>query len=328
MPPRIRPQIDLDALAYAFVVQVQGSWTAEALTGWRQYVLQQGHQPTEPELQTALTQAQQRYAAGAAHLFLCLGRPCQQRQLFDASEATLERLAAERHIALSTTECQGPCKQAPVATLRVGARCTMLAQFGRAADWQSVLDFAQRAASAGTLLVDPGDAQPFQFDPVHAHAHTSVPLRQLRYLLGHFAGPGLYADGGTFYKEMVGSWEAGGRCIALRMGVTYPLPDGRKDIHHAFVVLSAQPTADNLEARAYSDGGEINHFQLELAGDTVTFAEREATLHGARHGRKIIRPTADGFEERLELDHGDGHYSTHYTVTMRRTTPGALGSEA
>ena len=324
MPQRTRPQKDLDTLAYAFVVQVQGSWTEAALGSWRAELLRQGHTATDHEVQSALSRAQQRYDTGAAHLFLCTGRPCQQRQQFATSEAALAGLARAPQLAFSSTECQGPCKQAPVATLRVGSRCTMLAQFSREADWQSILDFARRAATAGTLLVDQGAAEPFQFDPVHDHAHASVRLRDLRYLLGHFEGPGLYtADGGTFQKEMLGGWEAGGRCLALRMGVTYPLPDGRKDIHHAFVVLSDNPHTGTLEARAYSDGGDVHDFVLELDGSTVIFAERQATLHGAQHGRKIIRPTADGFEERLELDHGDGHYTTHYTVTMRRLTPGA-----
>ncbi|MGE3538557.1 MAG: (2Fe-2S) ferredoxin domain-containing protein [Candidatus Tectimicrobiota bacterium] len=324
MSPRTRPHPELETLAYAFVVQMQGSWTEEALDTWRRQLTRQGHTPAPSALHTLLTQARQRYETGAAHLFLCTGRPCQQRQQFETSETALSELAIAPHLTLSTTECQGPCKQAPVATLRVGARCAMLAQFSRTDDWQAVLDFAGRAAAAGTLLVDQGTAEPFQFDPVHEHEHTSVQLRSLRYLLGHFEGPGLYAeDGGTFYKEMLGGWEAGGRCLALRMGVTYPLPDGRKDIHHAFVVLSVNPQTAGLEARAYSDGGEINDFALTLEGETITFTERPATLHGARHGRKIIRPTADGFEERLELDHGDGHYTTHYTVSMRRVTPGA-----
>lgn len=324
MAPRTRPQIDLETLAYAFVVQAQGSWTEESLATWRAQIARQGHTVTEQELHTVLGRAQQRYSVGGAHLFLCMGRPCHQRQQFDTSEATLGQLAVAHQTVLTGTECQGPCKQAPVATLRVGSRCTMFAQFSRETDWHTVLGFAKRAAAAGTLLVDPGAAEPFQFDPVHDHEHGSVALRKLHYLLGHFEGPGLYAEaGGTFQKEMLGGWEAGGRCLALRMGVTYPLPDGRKDIHNAFVVVSEDPDTGGLAARAYSDGGEVHDFALELDGDALTFTERPATLHGARHGRKIIRPTADGFEERLELDHGDGHYTTHYTVTMQRVTPGA-----
>src|SRR5262249_11958511 len=166
-----RPEPDLEALALAFVVQVQGSWTQEALQGWRAQLAQQKHTPADHEIEAALARARQRFYEGSAHFFLCMGRPCRQRQKFLTSDEELQRLAVagDAPFILSATECQGPCKQAPVATLRVGQRSEMFAQFKQQADWQTVLDFARRAASASTLLIDPGEAQPFQFDPVHDH---------------------------------------------------------------------------------------------------------------------------------------------------------------
>src|SRR5215831_8366248 len=119
-----------------------------------------------------------------------MGRPCHRRQKFDMSEPALRQGLDESHLLLSMTECQGPCKQAPVATLRIGQRSEMFAQFKQAADWQTVVDFARRAASASTLLIDPGAAQPFQFDPVHDHEKVSVPLQKLNFLIGHFQGEG------------------------------------------------------------------------------------------------------------------------------------------
>jgi hypothetical protein len=76
-------------------------------------------------------------------------------------------LALSKEGRISPTACQGPCKQAPVALLRVGHGCELFAQFVRRREWEAVLDFAQRAAQAKTLLVDAGTAQPFRFDPVH-----------------------------------------------------------------------------------------------------------------------------------------------------------------
>jgi hypothetical protein len=318
--------VDLEALALAFVAQVQGAWTPEALAAWRAELTRQGQTPAVATLEAALERAQQRFYTGTAHLLLCAGRPCGKRQKFDASPATLQRLAAECHLTLSTTECQGPCKQAPVATLRVGQRSEMLAQFVRQADWQLVLDFARRAA-AGTLLVDAGPAEPFRFDPVHDHDHGSVPLRRLRFLVGHFQGEGRYATGGeTFLKEMVGTWEVSGRCLALRMGVTFPLADGRKDTHSAFVAVGVNPHTDQVEARAYSDGGEVHDYHLRLDGETVCFDDRPASHLQAQRAQKIIRPTADGFTESLELDYGNGRFEPHYTITMRRVTPSTPGS--
>ena len=170
---------DLDALALAFVVQFQGSWTQEAVSGWHADLARHGHTPAAQEIEAALARARQEFYEGSTHLFLCMGRPCRQRQKFVTAGEELQRVAVAAGCTVSTTECQGPCKQAPVATLRVGQRSEMFAEFKQQADWQIVLDFARRAAAAGTLLIDPGAAQPFQFDPVHDHDKVSVPLQEV-----------------------------------------------------------------------------------------------------------------------------------------------------
>jgi NADH:ubiquinone oxidoreductase subunit E len=316
---RKQTQADLEALALAFVVQVQGSWTDEALKGWRAELARLKLTPTEPEISAALAHAQEHFSQGPAHLFLCMGRPCHRRQKFDASDQALRQGTDESRLLLSLTECQGPCKQAPIATLRVGQRSTIFAQFAQEADWHAVRSFAQRAATAGTLLIELGTADPFEFDPVHDHDKGSVPLRKLQFLLGHFQGEGReVTQPKTFQKELVGTWEAAGRCIALRMGVTYPLADGRKDTHNAFVAIGVNPTTEGIEARAYTDGGDVHDFQLQLDGDTIMFDERPSAHHTARRSRKILRPTATGFEERLEVDRGEGRFETHYIITMQR----------
>lgn len=323
---RTRLPANLDALALGFVVQVQGSWTEAAVRGWRAELTRLGLAPTEPELSAALAQAQERFFQGPAHLFLCLGRPCHRRQKFDVSAQALQQSLDESRLRLSTTACQGPCKQAPVATLRVGQRSTMFAQFAQDADWQAVRGFAQRAAATGTLLTEPGSAGPFLFDPVHEHehGHGSVLLRKLQFLLGHFQGAGQEVTRPEpFQKELVGSWEAGGRCIALRMGVTYTLTDGRKDTHNAFVAIGVNPQTEGIEARAYTDGGGVHDFHLQLDGEAVMFDERPDAHYTEQRARKILRPTPYGFEERLEVDQGDGRFETHFVVTMQRVTPTA-----
>jgi hypothetical protein len=259
-----------------------------------------------------------------------MGRPCLQRQKFDASAQALQRAAQAGQLTLTPTECQGPCKQAPVATLRVGQRCEMFAQFMRETDWQAVLHFAECAAAAGTLLVPPGEAQPFRFDPVHDHGSGSGPLRKLHFLLGHFQGNGTFADGtDCFQKEAVGAWEVAGRFLALRLGVTYPLVDGQKDTHTALALIGVHPDTGHITARVYTDGGAMHDYQLELEGDAVMFADRPEAHHHvpATRARKILRPTAYGFEERLELDRGSGHFEPYYIVPMHRSTSRPQGRD-
>jgi hypothetical protein len=52
----------------------------------------------------------------------------------------------------------------------------------------------------------------------------------------------------------------------------------------------------------------------------VMFDERPDAHHAARRARKILRPTAYGFEERLEVDQGEGRFDTHFVITMQRVT--------
>jgi hypothetical protein len=58
---RMRTPANLEALALGFVVQMQGSWTAAAVRGWRAELTRQGLAPTEHELTAALAQAQERF---------------------------------------------------------------------------------------------------------------------------------------------------------------------------------------------------------------------------------------------------------------------------
>src|SRR5687767_2202711 len=89
--------LELDRLALAFVVQVQGSWTPEALGTWRNQLERHGYTPTDSELAAVLERARQQFGTGAAQLFLCVGRPCTQRQKFDMSTEALQRAEAEGH---------------------------------------------------------------------------------------------------------------------------------------------------------------------------------------------------------------------------------------
>jgi hypothetical protein len=321
---------DLDALALAFVVQVQGSWTPEAVHGWRAQLARHGHAPADSDLEAALARARQQFYEGSAHFFLCMGRPCRQRQKFTTSEAALQQLVDGTPLMLSTTECQGPCKEAPVGTLRIGQRSEMFAEFRQEDDWHTVLDFARRAAAANTLLIDPGAAQPFQFDPVHDHEKVSVPLRKLEFLIGHFQGEGeevTVTGPSAFVKELIGTWEAVGHCLALRMGVTYPLADGRKDTHTAFVAIGANPTTDHIEARAYTDGGNMHDFHLRFEGETLMFDDKPPGHLGVQRARKLLRPTAYGFEERLEVERSEGRFEPHYVIAMHRVAPTPRRSE-
>ena len=311
---------ELDFHASGFIVKVQGSWTDGALQQFHRFLNLRGIFPSDDELLEVLREAKTRYLAGVAHLFVCTAEPCRGKISFDASDAGLARACQQTGVAISITGCQGPCKQAPVVSLRIGERSEVLAEIVSPNDWRAILDFAKRARAANTLLTDAGAAEQFRFDPVHDHGKPSAHLKSLEYLLGHLRGEGRYAmTAYNFQKEVIGSFEAGSRFIALRMDASYPLADGRKDVHKALVILGSETSSGEITAHAYTDGGIVRRYEVRSDQGVLCFADQPPGHTGKwKRARKILNPTREGFEERLEVDGGDGSFVPYYVICMRR----------
>ena len=311
---------DLESHASGFVAKVSGEWTDTAFAQFRDYLKKIGIFTSEDELHAVVENAKGKFWQGDCRVFLCNALPCHAKIGFDLSIEALDRSYSEFGVPVSLTGCQGPCNQAPVLTLRVGNRSECFAQVASPADWQAVLRFANRAAAAGTLLLDAQEAQQYRFDPVHDGPKPNVHLNHLLFLLGHFRGEGKYAmTGYTFSKEVIGAFEAGGRFIALRMDASYPLSDGRKDVHKALVIVGSEPSSDTIKAHVYTDGGAMREYCVESDNGQLHFDDVPPG-HGKlwKRARKILRPTAEGFEERLEVDSGDGSFVPYYVIVMRK----------
>jgi hypothetical protein len=313
------PTTELQFHASGFIVKVHGAWTEKALNQFRHSLKLRRLAPSENELMTTLRQAKERYLNGPGRLSVCAAEPCRAKIGFDLSQAALESAANESGMPIALTGCQGPCKQAPVLSLRIADRSEFFAQVASSRDWQAILAFAQRSLTTGTLMTNPGSAEPFRFDPVHDHLKPSVHLTPLQFLLGHFRGQGKYTmTPYTFHKEVIGTPEAGGRFIALRMGVSYPLVDGRIDVHNALVMVGAQGSPDRFIAHAYTDAGIFRQYSVEGNEGGLRFDDLPpGHANQWRRARKVLRPTPAGFEEQLEVDDGEG-FVPYYIISMHR----------
>ncbi len=303
----------IEDIARAFAVQRQGRWSASDVRRLRNRLARRRVDVTALEI--ALERSRHWFFQNPAHLFVCGGEPCRARA--HDSEGVFARLESYAGLTVSVTACQGPCRQAPVGTLRVGERCAMFAQVHRLDDWEAVIGYAR------TLLVDPGQAQAFVFDPVHDQARASSALQPLAFLVGQFSGTGGYTErDGSFHKEVVGSWEASGRFIGLRMAVTYPLDDGRNDVHQALVLVGYNAAGGEFEARAYTDSGTTHDYRLTLDGDRVLFDDRVPPhTVGAVRARKVLAPRSGGYDESLEIQLEGKPFHTFSTVPLRATAP-------
>ena len=312
-------QAEINFHASGFLVKGEGSWTELALAQFRHFLNLRRLSPSAHELDDALGAAKEKYFDGQNRLYVCAAQPCCSKVGFDTSEAAMDRVSREVGLPISKTGCQGPCKQAPIVSLRIGGRSEMFAQVTTEDDWRAVLGFVKAAVRAGSLLIDPGDAEEYLHDPVHDHGKSSAHLKPLRFLLGHFRGEGRYAmTEYAFHKEVIGSFEAGGRFIALRMDASYPLADGRKDVHKALVIVGSEPSSGNITAHAFTDGGIVRAYAIARSAQALEFADlAPGHANQWKRARKIIKPTLEGFEENLEVDGGQG-FVPYYTIPMRR----------
>ena len=311
--------LSLDSLTLALVVSGMGVCTDAAVADLRRYVESKAITHSSLEFDASLVRAKRHFLESDAHFFLCDGEPCRQRRGFEATSDALQHEAERIDCRISPTACQGPCKQAPLALLRVGHGCELFSQFARRGEWEAVLGFAQRAAQAKTLLVDAGTAQPFRFDPIHEPEKPSAALEYVRFLLGHFEGlVELPQEQRSIQKDVVGSWEAGGRFLSLRMTATYRKANGSWDRHQAFIVLGPDEETGALVSRAYTDGGMIHEFHIAIEDGRLMFADRMPHNVPAVAARKILAPTAHGYEESLEIDWGRGVYEPYYSMPLQR----------
>lgn len=315
---------ELQFHASGFIVKVHGTWTDDALNQFHDFLKRRRLNPSDDTLMAILRQAKKKYLDGPACLSVCAAKPCRDKIGFDLSDDALESSATKAAMPISLTGCQGPCKQAPVLSLRIADRSEFFAQVASARDWQAILEFAKQARSAGTLMMSAGAAEPFRFDPVHDHLKSTVRLTPLRFLLGHFRGEGKYTmTPYTFKKEVIGTPEAGGRFIALRMGVSYPLVDGRIDVHNALVMVGAQASPDRFIAHAYTDAGIFRQYSVEGTEGGLKFDDLPpGHADQWRRARKTLRPTPEGFVEQLDVDGGEG-FVPYYVISMQRVTPGS-----
>ncbi len=149
---------------------------------------------------------------------------------------------------------------------------------------------------------------------------------RLAFLVGHFRGDGVDPDrGASFQKEVLDSWEAGGRFIGLRMAATYPLDDGRNDVHQALVLVGYNDSAAAYEARAYTDSGTTRDDQLSVSDDRIVFNDRvPGHVHrtGAR-ARKVLTRRSDGYLETLEIESESRPAQLCSSLELRRVANGA-----
>ncbi|MET0791582.1 MAG: hypothetical protein ABW061_08685 [Polyangiaceae bacterium] len=310
---------ELEFHASGFIVRVEGKWTLAKLARFRHFLKLRGLLPSTEQLAEVLERAKQKYFAQERELHVCDERPCRGLHRFAVSDEALRDVGRRIGLPISKSGCQGVCKRAPVASLRIGQRSQVLAEVATERDWSAVLSFAEAAARAESLLVPAGDAERLFYDPAHPREELGAHLRPLGFLLGRFRGEGRYSmSSDTFQKEVVGSYEAGGRFIALRMDASYPTAGGGNDVHKALVIVGAEPSSGAITGRAYTDGGLVHEYTVERHERALNFPDAPPD-HSAdwTRARKILEPTADGFEERLEVDDGSG-FKTYYAIPMRR----------
>ena len=119
---------------------------------------------------------------------------------------------------------------------------------------------------------------------------------------------------------MIGSWQAGGAAIILRMAVAYPLQEGGVDVHEAFVLIAPHQDHNRLVGRAVTDGGRYIEYlyRIDLSSGSIEFDDQSPD-HGDSDGKvcKTLTPIKEGYVEVLEVEGIEAEYSR---IVMHRVT--------
>lgn len=76
------------------------------------------------------------------------------------------------------------------------------------------------------------------------------------------------------------------------MDASYPLADGRKDVHKALVIVGSESASGTITAHAYTDGGVVREYLVERREQMLQFADEPP---GHRERRKRAQNlAADG----------------------------------
>lgn len=74
----------------------------------------------DSEVSLALEQARDRFNEGKNHVYLCTGSSCKSKRNIKLTKKNKHKYAQKHGLCITKTKCQGPCKKAPVALLRIG----------------------------------------------------------------------------------------------------------------------------------------------------------------------------------------------------------------
>lgn len=298
---------ELELHAAGFVVRHDGTLDERIHARFRAYVRARGVGATAEQIEGALRAATSRYRSEDA-LLVCEAAPC----------AGSPGVRVGEGVPVRRTGCQGFCKHKPMVALKLGDKRELIGRATTGGDREAIARYVRAAFASGSMLVpERGAIEPLRIDPDHGGA-PAAQLRAVHFLSNRFRGAGRYADGSySFTKELVGTYEAGGRVLALRMAAHYPTAEHGLDVHRALVIVGLDARGA-LSGRAYTDGGDVHDYAITLARDELQFADRSPD-HGAawRAVRKRLVPTTTGYEERLEVDRGGG-YEPYYAVAMQR----------
>jgi hypothetical protein len=154
-----------------------------------------------------------------------------------------------------------------------------------------------------------------------SHLEPPAALSALDFLIGRFQGEGNFARGETtFAKQVVGRWEVGGHFLSLSMTASYRVKNAIADVHHAMAVVGVDAASGDLEARVFTDGGQVLEHRLRVELDRILFRDRVPHETRAQQARKILLRTPYGYDEMLEVDRRGEGFETYSVVRLRRTS--------
>ena len=153
------------------------------------------------------------------------------------------------------------------------------------------------AKAAGTLLIDPGEAEPFRFDPVHDHPKPACPSKTAYSFSWVISAARVNISRRPIrFTRNSSARPRPGVVSSLCAWVSRILCSMAQKTFTARWSLSAwSPRPDHFPAHAYTDGGLVREYTVEPGDGCLEFADVPPGHGQWKRARKTLTPTEVGF---------------------------------
>lgn len=323
-PPKKKKIAKLQEKALTFVVRRQGRLSARAAQTFCDKA--SGKSVSKEFVNRVLQDARETFCEHDAHLFVCSDSSCKKRKIPKDIASEIKKHHKKKRLAVTKTNCLGPCSKAPVAVLRVGLKSRFFTELKKKKSAEEFLTLLNRIKTAPTngnqsvcesvtqATVAPQPEAPSASTPMQPLAPELEPLAGL---IGRWKGATEPGAGLLMQQTFLAEAKVNGQVVVLT--IDEQLGVGENPPRQSSVVnIAWNPSVVQLEARVYSDHGTTFQGPVLIEGNRIIVPDHRPlpVENEAVSAQRIFVVSDQGIHETLEINRGKGHYEPFVSLLL------------